>query len=538
MFKQWRACLVPAVLICPSLIWVALDKTIWPWDQAWYGKGSTELFYTLIYHPSFWWPALLNTVSQKAPGIAWAGQFFVPIGYQLGSIDVGLLLSILVTQILTLTIIFKFIKELSGGKELVAITGCIMAASAPLFIGLSHQFLVEPMQTLAVAWFVSIMSFAPRWSRAFILSQVLAATALAMLAKVSSPLYCWGPGLVALRYVFEPKHPHSKNEWRQSHVIGTLAFGVVLSFAAAGWYKRNIKFVVEHVALASTGTVAELYGKNDTFFNSMTYWLDSVQRSFFLPSCLILSGGVVAGGVVKYLVKPGPSLRHFAQCSMIGFLQILVALSVFSLSSNRDNRYLLPLLPYFTILVCWALTQINMAILTGLAIFTFAIQLIIGHAITLNILPQNPNLSVWLYPINKNTKDAAILNAVVTRTCMDKRSVRYYNTVGVEKPWLNLWTLSYVAAKQLAPHNRLHCSYASLGYVESDADKMWKHILALQTQYYITTDPSFYPIPSDPLNQAINQLSIPILERIRTSGLYELEPPLPDNAGILIFRRK
>src|SRR5262245_59738882 len=121
---------------------------------------------------------------------------------------------------------------------------------------------------------------------------------------------------------------------------------------------------------------------------------------------------------------------------------------------------------------------------------------------------------------------------------MDTAPERYYNAVGDEKPWLNLWTVSYVAVKVLAPHDLLRCYYASLGYVESDADKIWSQILSLQTHYYITTDPNLYPIPKDPLNRAINQLNNPILQRIRTSGLYELEPPLPENPGILIFRRK
>ena len=538
LFTQWRAYLVPVVVCCPSLIWIALDKTAWPWDQAWYAKGSTELFYTLIYNPSSWWSTLLSGLSQKAPGIAWVGQFFVPLGYLLGSIDVGLLLSILVTQALTLMLVFKSVEELSGGEKLIAIAGCIMVASAPLFIGLSHQFLVEPMQTLAVAWFASIMTFAPKWNRAFILSQLVAATSFAMLAKVSSPLYCCGPGLVALSYAFKPRLLYSGSDWRQGRVIVTLAFGIVLSFAGAAWYLRNIKFVVDYVALASTGAVAELYGKNDTFLNSMIYWLDSLQESFFLPSFLILSGAIVAGGVVRHLVKPNSSLRYFTLCSVIGFLQIVVALSVFSFSPNRDRRYLLPLLPYVAILVCWALTQINKAILTGLVAIIFTIQLIMSHAIALTILPPNIDRSGWLYLVNTGARETTTLIALVNRTCMDKSPLRYYNTVGVEKPWLNLWTLSYIAAKKLAPSNVLNCSYASLGYVESDADKMWKHILALQSRYYITTDPNLYPIPSDPVDQAINQLSAPILERIRTSGLYEQEPPLPEDPGILIFHRK
>ncbi len=56
--------------------------------------------------------------------------------------------------------------------------------------------------------------------------------------------------------------------------------------------------------------------------------------------------------------------------------------------------------------------------------------------------------------------------------------------------------------------------------------------------YYITTDPKIYPISDDKQDQALNQLNIPVLKKIQTSGLFKPEPPLPEDSGILIFRRK
>lgn len=43
--KLLLAYLVPVLAISPSLVWIALDKTVWSWDRAWYGKISVELFY-------------------------------------------------------------------------------------------------------------------------------------------------------------------------------------------------------------------------------------------------------------------------------------------------------------------------------------------------------------------------------------------------------------------------------------------------------------------------------------------------------------
>ena len=245
-------------------------------------------------------------------------------GYLLGSIDVGLLLSIWVTQALTLLLMYRSVWVLSSHNLLVTLTGCLLMASAPLFIGLSHQYLVEPLQLLAVTWFVMIMSHAPTWSRAFLLSQVLVATPVALLAKVSSPLYCLGPGLVALWYVGKAGPGlFVKHEWLQKRVLATLIAGVVLNAAAIAWYYTNITYVLQHVAAASSGPIAELYGKKEAFLNTLLFWIGAVQHSFFLPMVLCITGGLFAFGVVRYFVNTQTQFQHFTLCSAIAVLQIL-----------------------------------------------------------------------------------------------------------------------------------------------------------------------------------------------------------------------
>ena len=272
--KPFLAFLVPVALISPSIIWIALDKSVWTWDPALYGRTSVELFFGLVYTPTTWIVQMLNAIGGKAPGVSWFGQFFVPLGHFLGSIDVGLLLSILVTQILTLVLMYHCVRELSGQNEIVALTGCLVMASGSLFVAMSHQYFAEPLQLLAVSWFVLIMSLAPRWNQTVILSQLMAATAVAMLAKVSSPLYCLGPGLVALWYGFRPGSSYfAKSEWLQKRVVVTLAFGILLNLAGIAWYYTNAGYVIQHASNASSGPIAEIYGKKDIFLNTMIYWL-------------------------------------------------------------------------------------------------------------------------------------------------------------------------------------------------------------------------------------------------------------------------
>ena len=96
-----------------------------------YGKNSVELFFNLIYRPIDWIFQMLDVLAGAAPGVSWFGQFFVLLGYLLGSIDVGLLLSIWMTQALTLMLMYRSVWELSGNNQLVTITGCVLIASAP-----------------------------------------------------------------------------------------------------------------------------------------------------------------------------------------------------------------------------------------------------------------------------------------------------------------------------------------------------------------------------------------------------------------------
>ena len=281
----------------------------------------------------------------ESPGLV---NFLCPLGYLLGSIDVGLLLSIWVTQAFTLMLMYRSVWELSGHNQLVTVTGCLVIASAPLFVGMSHQYFAEPLQLLAVAWFVMIMSFAPKWNRAFILSQLMVATPVAMLAKASSPLYCLGPGLVALWYGFKPG-PSSfvSHEWRQKRVILALAAGVLLNLAAIAWYYWNITYVMQHISVASSGPIAELYGKKDSFLDAMLYWLGAIQNAFFLPMVLLVSGLIFGFGVMRYFVNCKTQTKHFTVCSAIAVLQILMVLATFSLNSNRDTRYSITLITLF-----------------------------------------------------------------------------------------------------------------------------------------------------------------------------------------------
>ena len=162
-----KAALVPAlvgvVLVSPSLVWVSIDRSIWQWDQSWYGAGSINLWATLRLTPQAWWSAMLHVFGSKPPAIAWIGQFFVPLGGVLGSTQVALLYSIELTLASSLALLYVSGRRLTEGDAVASLAGVLATASAPLVVGLSHWYLVEPIQSVAVVWALFIMVSAPRW---------------------------------------------------------------------------------------------------------------------------------------------------------------------------------------------------------------------------------------------------------------------------------------------------------------------------------------------------------------------------------------
>lgn len=447
-FTRQAVCLLPVALVAPSVIWLAADKSVWMWDQAIYGKGSVELFYTLVHSPERWLRRLHIPQSQ-APGVSWLGQFFVPFGFLLGSIDIGLLLSIILTQVVTLLLLCRAFRELSDRNEPVAMAGCLAIASAPLFVSMSHQYLTEPLQLCAVAWFLSIMCFAPKWNRAFILSQLLVATPVAMLAKVSSPLYCVGPALIALWYFIRPASVPRQSGGSRIQLGLIFVAGLLLNVAAVRWYSRNMTRVIQHVSAASSGPIAEIYGKSDTFRNTLIYWLEALQNSFFLPITFILVSILCASAAAVYLIQKPIAPRHFTVCALVSLWQILMVLIVFSFSSTREVRYLLPLLPYLAVVICWSLAQMGSSLLTRSASLLFLAQLVLTYGHAFGLTTRFSTTPGWLLVPNAVTgqKEGVVLDAIVAATCTDIEAKPYLNLVGIEKPWLNEHSANYRAAK-------------------------------------------------------------------------------------------
>jgi len=250
-------------------------------------------------------------------------------------------------QAVTLILMYRALWELSGRTSLaISAIGCLVVASAPLFVSFGTYYLVESMQTLSVAWFVLIVSLAPRWNRMLILGQLSAAAAFALLTKEIQPLFCLWPGLISLRYFFRTGEIERLDGAQRVTVILTFVLGVPLIAATLAWYYRNLEPVAHHLYAGSYGPGVRIFwGKEDTYLNTLAYWLSTTKSLFFLPGIWEFGLLLVASGVIYHCARFPRGMKHFTLCAAIATLQIATVLLVFSLSPTRQPRYLLPVLP-------------------------------------------------------------------------------------------------------------------------------------------------------------------------------------------------
>ncbi|HVP11549.1 MAG TPA: hypothetical protein VMV94_10220, partial [Phycisphaerae bacterium] len=496
--------LLVIILLAPSVVWIARDRSVWPWDQAWYGEVSVELYRTLRDEPARFWEMMLAALPAKPPGITWLGMWFVPLGQRVfGRIEPALMLSILLCQAVTLLLLLRLGRRLVPGRPLVAMVPCAAVAAAPLFIGMSHQYFAEPLQTLAVAWIFCIAARGREISRLGAVAQLIAAVAIAMLAKVTTPIYCLLPGILAVGALVRKRpteQPLSRGRIVANAIL--LLAGLGLAVCALAWYFRNAGHVYEHAAGSSSGTTSLLYGSDRPFLAKMWFWSDALRYSFVAAPLIWVLGAAVAvastTGLVRAVCRRAGRLNRFDVLTICSVLQVLLVLSLFSRVVNEETRYLLPLVVPLAVILMRVLAAFPDWSLASVLLVLFAGQWAWIQAQTQALIGPGPMLSPWLRTVDPDPTRAGEIDRLVRLTC-DERTSGKIHTVGVEYPWFNPNSFSFFAAKA-ALNGVPRCTYTSLGYAEQSENTAWKRLTeAIRSPYFISIDEAHQP-PSDAFN--------------------------------------
>jgi hypothetical protein len=518
------------------LIWVCLDRSVWPWDQAWYGEVTVDLYHLLAHDRGQWFQGLLGVLGSKAPGIAWVGQLFVPLGERLGSVDLGLHLSVLVTQFLTLLLIYAAGRELCGRSgRLVPLAGCVLVGTTPLFVAMSHQYLVEPQQTLAVAWVYCLALFGRRWPRPRLLAHLFAAGTLALLAKMSSPLYCLLPGLMAVVHLFLPRRGAGRSS-RLSLCLQALELVAGLAFLllTAAWYYKNFRQVYTHSYQSAVGEVALQYGTIGTFGSKAKFWWAAVQNGLFTPLLCSVTVFLILAAVVSRFGRfrregVWQSFRTADWLALFAFVHLAGVFVSCCLSINEETRYLAPCLPAMALLLMWGLTQLPGRAVGIVLVLLGVAQGVEVHAITLGYRDNTYNR--WLRAAERDPTHAAEVEQLVARTSAGEEGANHVHVVGVELPWFNANSFNYYAAKnRLGTGKRAY--YTSLGYAQTDTEKALAWMESCRSVYFISLEPTRQPQPPD----FLNQVALPVLRRISQDEKYT-PLSIPSTCGVVVFKR-
>jgi len=535
--NKWLAVVIFAVTL-PSFYWIVNDRHVWPWDPAWYGEVSVDLWFKFG-HFSKWGPAMLSAFGTKAPGIAWFGQFFVPLGRAMGSIETGLLCSVLAAQIGSLVLASKIAEEFAPGRRLVACVSVLVFASAPLFVAMSHQYFVEPLQLFGVAYFYFLAARGHRMQRVTLLGNLLIATSIALLAKSTSPIYCALPGLIATHALFLKREPGVEAS-PKGVFLGWICVsaGLILCAVCATFYLKHLQELRGYVSIAMNLEFTANYGRRGTFLQKLPFWLHALHWDF--ESSWVIAGQLILFGVGMGVSKMRADRQNVLDearrtrlnlLAISSVIHILTVISLCSLNYSEEIRYLLPLLPAIAVVNIWLVCRIRQPWLVAGVVLLLSFQWIAVCSQALGWGQFGGRNCFWLLPFDRDRKPATEIVRIVRHTANLAGSPRI-NIVGIELPWLNGNTLSFYSAKEkLITHQR--CDYVSLGYAAKDLNAAWGRMIELKPGYFISLEEAAQLANPD----FLNVISVAALRRIRDDPDFVPEPFASD-LNVVLFRRK
>ena len=356
--------LLIALLLLPNVVWVLADRRVWTSDAALYGMSSLRLHHALSVSPAAWWSVFLDT-GPKPPILALIGGTVLAGVTRAERVDAVLLSLPLIAQCITLLLLFGATLRLTGSR-VAAQLACVMVAAAPMFIDIGKQFYVQPVQFAVLAWFLFVMASADRWDRLFLVLQLSAASALALLTMLSSPLFMLVPGAVAVAGITRPNRPAVRPR------VGLVAIGtaaVALGILTAYWYEARL---AEALAYAKYSFAYAFGGVSSADYLDRTWiWLSIVGRGLLTPGAAI---GMLLLWAVALRFRPSRGAHTLPARLLLVACAPLLIIAVLARAVLQEPRYVLPLYGYMAVALAWWLVATNRQRLARVATGIFGVQ--------------------------------------------------------------------------------------------------------------------------------------------------------------------
>ena len=528
-----------SVLVLPSIVWIALDRDVWPWDQAWYAEVTLDLWSTLSDASSAWPDEMQHAFGSKPPGVAWLGQFFVPLGPLIGD-DRALLVSIVLCQMASIGLLVVLGRRLGAGT-LATVAGTMLLGTAPLFVWITHEYFAEPLQTVTVIWSLLLLVLVCRTTDPIVIvSQLPGLLAVAMLAKLSSPLYLVLPiavtGLVAATRIAAPGYERRAALRNPRSVLAGLgSTGAVV--AAIHWYRANVDEALDHARQAADDG---LYGTERSFPRELSEWVDRMIDSTFLPLIgLALAVVVLLALLTRIGQRSVRTPRHMLLVAAVCGAEVVLVVCVFATQSNEEARFLLPAVPFIAVLTMIAFSGVpRPLVMSGIAILTIQFGLVAAQSFSARAAVER----LTYYRLEPPKRDQSLrleLERLADMTCTSSSAGRL-SIVGAEHAWFNANTLAMIASARNSSIEQ-KCYYTSLGYAEARVESAWKRIADLNPAYFITIDYGssknvlFASVRAEAATgNAFNRVNRAVLERVRRDSRFTMVPSSRGH-GFVVF---
>ncbi len=492
-----------SAFLVPNLAWAVLDRRVWPWDQAWYGEVTTDLYFLLEHTPDSWFSGMLSLMPSKPPLLAWLGQVIVPLGAAAGSVDVALLVFVVALQTASLALTWSACRAAAPRNLPTVAAATLFAAAGPLFVGLTHQYLVEPLQILDASASLLLALRAPRMSGFRIFAALALVMVVGLAAKTTTFIYCGLFWAISLAYGVRAIR-------RRRWVLGdpaawaTLAAAILLGIVTGGWYLANMADMLAHIRAATSGADAELYGHAGTLLAKLPFWWEAAGIGFFVGwdrwALVLLPVAMAASVVVLPWELWQRSWRVEDAVAFAASTHVVVTILLLASQSNEETRFLVPLAPDLAVLFAWSVRAPALRLIGAVAALAFAVQFAMVAAQSLG-WPVSTATSAWLLPVKPDRSDRITLQGLMLASCPPSAMNRT-NVVGPEYPQLNANSMAFFSAKERLKSG-YRCSYTSLGYAENDVGRALARVRDMHTHDIILPRTSSLPADPDPFNRAL-----------------------------------
>ena len=504
------------LLFATHIIWTSLNKSSFSWDQSIHASHTLEAKKN-VYN-------LFNLEKTEAISSYYPPGFYYMSAFLLIFLDTTefnlrmVSFFFYLANIVTFLVIIKQ-KKYEGNIFTVIALFCIYSL-LPGNILFSRDYLLDLPQTtiLSLGYLFLILYIKNKRIKFYIF--MLLFFLFSLLVKWTSIVFIVIPFFILARSAFQ----NSKNNLERIKIILISVFlsGVVLT----PWYSRNFLTLF---SLAKNFSRAEITDPQSIFSleNIFYYPVHFTNEILGLPLSIFFAASFIYS--LYYKVKPFFLLHFFLTYFVFTFL-----------ISNKDSRYLLPILPVVVLFVAMTALKLNKNLQKLLFILTFIYYLILNLVIfdkneivkiNLNI-PILDNKSIEIFSTNlisqwkpnENKSTFYYVNNLFINQCKNS----CYVLLAADLAEVNIFSFDY-----LNSISDSHITYSDYAFFKNTTEKKWHSYLNL-FKYVI--------IPSKLVATEESQdlkLLLEIKNRITTNNCFEKigQAKVNNNNELLLYKK-